>query len=566
MPWIGSTSMLGRLRAASLRPASISAPSMISALSSPSLEKLALSALVLPPSTAALSITTMPPSLALAESACLSASARTFLGRSIAWLRTTGPNERPPPRNRLARAEPWRAPPVPFCAYIFLPVRQTSARFWTACVPARRLASCHLTQRCRMSTRGSRPKIASDRLTDPASAPSKVVIFNSISRPLFGFRLRRRRGRRPVALRQSELAGLRRILRQRLLHRVAHRDPAALRTRHRALDQDEAALDVGLHHLEIERGDPLVAELAGHLLVLEHLAGVLAVAGRAERAVRHRHAVRRAQAAEIPPLHRAGETLADRGAGHVDELADHEVVRRDLGADRDQRVVAHAKLGELALGLDLGDGEVAALGLRHVVDLAGAGAELERDVAVLLLGAMTEHLALGEAQHRDGHMLAGLGEDPRHPQLLCDHSRTHRNFPWLAACPQSLISTSTPAARSSFISASTVCGVGSTMSSRRLWVRISNCSRLFLSMCGERLTVNFSILVGNGMGPRTCAPVRLAVATISRVEASRMRWSNAFNRMRMFWPFMAFSAAFSRASRRRRGAAYRAPPFSSVTR
>src|SRR5215471_4183624 len=349
MPWIGSTSMLRRLRAASFRPASTSAPSTISALERPSLAKLALSALVLPPSTAALSTTRMPPSLALADSACLSASARTFLGRPISWLRTTGPNERPPPRNRLARIEPWRAPPVPFWAYIFLPVRLTSERFCTACVPARRLASCHLTQRCRMSTRGSRPKIASDRLTEPASAPSKVVIFNSISRPLFGFRLRRRCGRRPVALRQAELAGLRRVLRQRLLHRVAHRDPAALRARHRALDQDEAALDVGLHHLEIERGDALVAELAGHLLVLEGLAGVLAVAGRAERAVRDRHAVRRAHAAEVPPLHRAGKTLADRGPGHVDELADHEVVSRDLGADRDQTIVAHPEFGQLAL-------------------------------------------------------------------------------------------------------------------------------------------------------------------------------------------------------------------------
>src|SRR5262245_44114701 len=78
------------------------------------------------------------------------------------------------------------------------------------------------------------------------------------------------------------------------------------------------------------------------------------------------------------------------------------------------------------------------------------------------------------------------------------------------------------------------------MSSSRLWVRISNCSRLFLSMCGERLTVNFSILVGSGIGPRTWAPVRLAVFTISRVDASRMRWSNALSRMRMFWPFILF--------------------------
>src|SRR5262249_55918502 len=76
------------------------------------------------------------------------------------------------------------------------------------------------------------------------------------------------------------------------------------------------------------------------------------------------------------------------------------------------------------------------------------------------------------------------------------------------------------------------------MSSRRLCVRISNCSRLFLSTCGERFTVNFSIFVGSGIGPRTCAPVRFAVFTISRVDASRMRWSNALSRMRMFLPFM----------------------------
>src|SRR5246500_2803234 len=76
------------------------------------------------------------------------------------------------------------------------------------------------------------------------------------------------------------------------------------------------------------------------------------------------------------------------------------------------------------------------------------------------------------------------------------------------------------------------------MSRGGLCVRISDCWRLFLSTCGERLTVNFSILVGSGIGPRTCAPVRLAVLTISRVDASRMRWSNALSRMRMFWPFM----------------------------
>src|SRR5262249_20171519 len=73
------------------------------------------------------------------------------------------------------------------------------------------------------------------------------------------------------------------------------------------------------------------------------------------------------------------------------------------------------------------------------------------------------------------------------------------------------------------------------MSSRRLCVRISNCSRLFLSIWGERFTVNFSMRVGSGMGPRTSAPVRLAVFTISLVDASRMRWSKALSLILMFW-------------------------------
>src|SRR3977135_1118398 len=185
-----------------------------------------------------------------------------------------------------------------------------SARFLTAWVPARRLASCHLTQRCRISLRGSRPKIASDRLTEPASLPSRVVILSSMSRPLF----RRRRGLRRFALGQAELARLGRVLVRRLLHRVTPRAPPAFVAGHRALDQDEAALDIGLHHLEIERGDAIDAHVARHLLVLEGLARILASAGGADRAVRDRHAVGGAQAGEMPALHAAGKALAGRGA------------------------------------------------------------------------------------------------------------------------------------------------------------------------------------------------------------------------------------------------------------
>src|SRR5205814_9757979 len=99
----------------------------------------------------------------------------------------------------------------------------------------------------------------------------------------------------------------------------------------------------------------------------------------------------------------------------------------------------------------------------------------------------------------------------RHANFLADDSVNH-------CLPKALISTSTPAGKSSFISASTVCGVGSRMSIRRLCVLISNCSRDFLSTCGERRTVHLFFTVGNGIGPATRAPVRFAVSTISVVD------------------------------------------------
>ena len=104
------------------------------------------------------------------------------------------------------------------------------------------------------------------------------------------------------------------------------------------------------------------------------------------------------------------------------------MIRGDLGADRNERVVVDAELGELALGLDLGDGEMAAVGLGRRLHLAQPGAELERDVAVLFLGAVADDLAIAEAQHRHRHVLAGFGEQPRHPDLLRKHPGTHVLF------------------------------------------------------------------------------------------------------------------------------------------
>src|ERR1700759_106348 len=111
-----------------------------------------------------------------------------------------------------------------------------------------------------MSWRGSRPKISSASWTEAAAFPSRVVTFSSISRAL----LRRHRFRSLLAARNLELPGLRRLLRQRLLHGVAHRDPAALGAGHGPFDQDQAALDIGLHHAQIQRGDAIDTHVSGH--------------------------------------------------------------------------------------------------------------------------------------------------------------------------------------------------------------------------------------------------------------------------------------------------------------
>src|ERR1700677_2479720 len=74
------------------------------------------------------------------------------------------------------------------------------------------------------------------------------------------------------------------------------------------------------------------------------------------------------------------------------------------------------------------------------------------------------------------------------------------------------------------------------MSISRLCVRISKCSRESLSLNGERITQYTFFSVGNGTGPDTLAPVRVAVSTISFAADSIADVSYAFRRMRiLFW-------------------------------
>jgi hypothetical protein len=71
------------------------------------------------------------------------------------------------------------------------------------------------------------------------------------------------------------------------------------------------------------------------------------------------------------------------------------------------------------------------------------------------------------------------------------------------------------------MSASTVCGVGSTMSRTRLCVRISNCSRDLLVDVGRAVDGEFLDTRRQRDRATNLAPVRLAVFTISSRHVER---------------------------------------------
>src|SRR5579871_1168848 len=112
--------------------------------------------------------------------------------------------------------------------------------------------------------------------------------------------------------------------------------------------------------------------------------------------------------------------------------------------------------------------------------------QLEGVIAFLFLGFLLDNHAGPDFQDRDVGGLAAFLEESGLPYFFANqgfYAVAHLPYPY------NLISTSTPAGRSSFIKASMVRWFGFTISTSRLWVRISNCSRDFLSTCGLRRTV-----------------------------------------------------------------------------
>ncbi len=120
--------------------------------SGPRLSRL-VSAFVLAPVTSRLSTTDTSPDAILAASASRSAERRISVGIFLSYFLGVGPKGLPPPFHCVARIEPCRARPVPFCFHGFLPPPETSLLPFVSWVPARRAASSFTTAWWRSGTR-----------------------------------------------------------------------------------------------------------------------------------------------------------------------------------------------------------------------------------------------------------------------------------------------------------------------------------------------------------------------------------------------------------------------------
>src|SRR5262245_48208421 len=130
-----------------------------------------VSVLVLASATPKRSTTTTSPEAILAVRASRRAERRISVGIFLSYFRGVGPKGLPPPFHCVARIEPWRARPVPFCLQGFRPPPETSLRPLVSWVPARRAASSFTTLWCRSGTRTAPPKTSADNSSCSCALP-----------------------------------------------------------------------------------------------------------------------------------------------------------------------------------------------------------------------------------------------------------------------------------------------------------------------------------------------------------------------------------------------------------
>src|SRR3546814_3398570 len=111
--------------------------------------------------------------------------------------------------------------------------------------------------------------------------------------------------------------------------------------------------------------------------------------------------------------------------GDVDILTSDKVIGRKLGSDVEQRILGHTELYDARLRLHFGFREMAALGLRNVLRLGRASAQLHRDITIAIRCLLRHNLATFQRQYRYGHVPPVILEQPGHSHLLGDHACAH---------------------------------------------------------------------------------------------------------------------------------------------
>src|SRR5882672_10393068 len=404
-----STDSQGTLRAARSRPCVRSeTTSSVGAGGSPSSLRRLVSVFVLASAMPRRSTTTTSPDAILAASASRRAARRISVGIFLSYFRGVGPKGLPPPFHWVARMEPWRARPVPFCFHGFLPPPETSLRPLVSWVPARRAASSLTTLWCRSGPRTGPPKTSADSSSCSCALPfASSTGTVGMLLGLFGFLL----------------LGL------GLLHALAHQHDRPRMSRDCAPEQDEILLGDDSHHGQVEHGALVAAHPSRQLVAGPDARGIRRCPDGAGRPVKHR-AVGRVAAGPAVALDAALEALA---LGHADDV--HEFSRREqldgegltLLKSRDGLGLLQPHLAQHLHGLvHAGLLVMARHGLGDFFP-RGLEADLERVVAVGRLRAHPDDRAGPGLDHGDRDHAPVVAEDLGHALLPAEQRFLHRH-------------------------------------------------------------------------------------------------------------------------------------------
>ena len=105
------------------------------------------------------------------------------------------------------------------------------------------------------------------------------------------------------------------------------------------------------------------------------------------------------------------------------------MVSGNFRAHIDQRIFGDAEFMNARFGLHFGLAEMPALRLGDILRLGNARADLNRDIAVTVGGALRNHLVVLKCENGHGNVPPILLKQTGHTHLLCNHSGPHDHAP-----------------------------------------------------------------------------------------------------------------------------------------